>query len=147
MSARSEELLRLWIALSTPDTFSLSRPCYCNTVVRHQGEPADQEPGWHCKEGRLCPGFRVPHHSAGSCAKVSVTSLVWQVASMSGCKCDANLESSLSLFLQAGICWLAENIWNTGWDGGASILTVSDGVMSDKNLFCQRNTDNKRMHF
>lgn len=30
------------------------------------------------------------------------------------------------LFLQSGICWLEEDVRDTGWDGGASILRVSE---------------------
>lgn len=43
----------------------------CNIALDHQGELADSKPGWHCQEGRLCSWFRVPHHAAGSCTKVS----------------------------------------------------------------------------
>lgn len=32
----------------------------------------------------------------------------------------------LSLFLQSGIRWLEEDVRDAGWDGGASILRVSD---------------------
>lgn len=37
------------------------------------------------------------------------------------------------MFFQDSIYWLAENIWNTGWNGGATILKVSD-VIVDKYL-------------
>lgn len=122
--------------------------CYCNTVVRHQGEPADQEPCWHCQEGRLCTWLRVPHHSAGSCTKVSAA-LVWLVlkacldtdgwflSMLQGCSgcwdiLDAYVASPRLWLFQDGIRWLAENIWNTGWDGGAPILKVSNAIMSNK---------------
>lgn len=55
-------------------------PCCCNTVVCHQGEPADQEPRRNRQERRLCTKFRVPHNSSRGCTKVSVDS--------SGSRCD-----------------------------------------------------------
>lgn len=45
--------------------------CCCNAIVCQQGEPVDQEPGWHCQEGWFCTWFRVPHHFAGCRTKVS----------------------------------------------------------------------------
>lgn len=30
------------------------------------------------------------------------------------------------LFMQNSVCWVAEDVRDTGWDGGASILRVSD---------------------
>lgn len=102
--------------------------CCCNAIVCQQGEPVDQEPGWHCQEGWFCTWFRVPHHFAGCRTKVSQpqvnTAMSWLILFWMRRNMSTN-EFCAVLFVQDGILWLAESIWNACWDGGPTVFTVS----------------------